>query len=283
VEATHGGVAAAIKTGIGAATADVRRNLFLALAVRLTPLVAAQKQTVEEQHFWESGPEIVNIAASLTNHQGFASPFAAQSGPTAWIPPVYPTLLSLVFKIAGVRTYAAGLIILTIQVVFAAFTCFPVYLLAKRAFGEAVAISARTAWALFPYTILISFLFIWETTLSALLLTWLVHLSLDLPSASRGRMVTTGVLWGLAGLTNTALLSALPFCVLWPVWKSGLRRAWERAVVVGLVAVAVVTPWLVRDRIALGIFVPIRSNFGEELWLGNRPGGPGRVVPGSTS
>jgi hypothetical protein len=48
-----------------------------------------------------------------------------------------------------------------------------------------------------------------------------------------------------------------------------------------LVISALVTcPWLLRNWQQLGAVVPVRSNFGEELWLGNHEGGAGRIQYG---
>jgi hypothetical protein len=57
---------------------------------------------------WETG----RIARSIASGQGFSSPFASGTGPTAWLAPIYPYLLAGVFKVFGVYTNASAVAIL---------------------------------------------------------------------------------------------------------------------------------------------------------------------------
>jgi len=258
----------------------VIRLLVLALAVRLLVFgLLPRRPILENAPFWET----LNIASSLANHRSFSSPFAVSSGPTAWMPPLYPALLAFGFEVAGTRSHAAAVIMWVIQALFSALTCFPLFFLAQRAFGRSVAIRACLGWALFPYAILMPLRLIWDTMLFALLLSWLVYF--ELAVAAKERSQSGGRSWdtvGGAALTKTALVSAMPFCLLFPLPSTGLRRVWRSSLVARAYAFAVAAPWLIRDRLVLGTFVPIRSNFGEEFWLGNHQGSTGRVAPGMT-
>ena len=49
-------------------------------------------------------------------------------------------------------------------------------------------------------------------------------------------------------------------------------------VVIAVVASALVAPWIVRNWFALGGFVPVRSNFGLELVMGNNPHANGTTL-----
>src|SRR5690242_9858832 len=51
--------------------------------------------------------ETGSIAASLTEGAGFSNVFRRDTGPTAWLTPVYPLLLAPVFKIFGAFTFPA--------------------------------------------------------------------------------------------------------------------------------------------------------------------------------
>jgi hypothetical protein len=48
-------------------------------------------------------------------------------------------------------------------------------------------------------------------------------------------------------------------------------------IVLLLTSGVVVTPWIVRNYKVFGTFVPLRSNFGLELWLGNNPEANGKT------
>jgi 4-amino-4-deoxy-L-arabinose transferase-like glycosyltransferase len=251
---------------------------FIAFGVRLLALGMVQRWPMKEgSPLWRSGPEIVNIAASIASHHGFSSPFGVPTGPTAWIPPVYPYLVAAIFLTLGPRSNLAALSILTVQALFSALTCIPIYGVAKRAFDEDSALWASWGWALFPYAIVIPVLFVWETTLSGLLLTLLCYLCLDLSHARGATLMVIGVIWGIAALTNTALLSVMPVFLLCPYLGKPLRLPFRPIALILLVSTLVVFPWCLRNWRELGAVVPVRSNFGEEFWLGNHEGGTGRI------
>jgi len=61
------------------------------------------------------GFETGRIAASIATGHGFSSPFQPQTGPTAWLAPLYPYLLAGVFKLFGVYTRSSAIVILSIN------------------------------------------------------------------------------------------------------------------------------------------------------------------------
>ena len=229
-------------------------------------------------HIWESGPEIVNIATAISSHRGFSSPFGIETGPTAWIPPVYPGLLAGIFRIFGQRSVLAAATILIVQAILSSLTCVPLYAIAKRTFDERSAVWSTWAWALFPYEVVLPGLFVWETCLSGFLAVSLCYLSTSEYADERWGGIWAGVLWGIAALTNAALLSLMPV-FLFSGYRERRMRCKGVATVV-LVAVVVICPWTVRNWAVFRTLVPLRSNFGEELWKGNHPGGLGRIEYG---
>lgn len=226
-------------------------------------------------HIWESGPEIVNIATAISSHRGFSSPFGIETGPTAWIPPVYPGLLAGIFLIFGQQSVLAAATILIVQAILSSLTCVPLYAIAKRTFDERSAVWSAWAWALFPYEVVLPGLFVWETCLSGFLAVSLCYLSTSEYADERWGGIWVGVLWGIAALTNAALLSLMPV-FLFVGYRERRMRCKGVATVV-LVAVVVICPWTVRNWAVFRTLVPLRSNFGEELWKGNHPGGLGRI------
>jgi hypothetical protein len=85
------------------------------------------------------------------------------------------------------------------------------------------------------------------------------------------------VLWGLVGLTETVLLSTLPFFLGWLCYRlkqQGLALSWAiSACTLGFVLV--VSPWLVRNYLTFGELIFIKSNFGVELYVANYEGSTG--------
>jgi len=220
------------------------------------------------------GFEMGRIGAAIATGQGFADPFQGHTGPTAWEPPLYPYLIAGVFKIAGVYTPAAALVLLSLNSLFSALTCVPLFLIARKCFSERVAVGTAWLWALLPSVMYWCTRWVWETSLAALLLGAIFWLTLQLEEADGAKpWIGFGLLWGIAALTNTSLLSFLPAAGIWAWYRRSKHRKASLAGVALASAffIATIAPWLVRNYETFGRFIFLRSNFGAELRLGNGP------------
>src|SRR5262245_9601147 len=72
---------------------------------------------------WPRGVEVLAIAKSLLAGSGFSSPFGAQTGPTAFMPPVYPAFLAVIQVVFGLQTTSSAWMIVCLQSLFSAATC----------------------------------------------------------------------------------------------------------------------------------------------------------------
>ena len=230
-----------------------------------------------EKNF-DFGFEMGRIGRSLADGQGFSNPFNETTGPTAWEPPLYPFLIAGVFKLFGVYSRASALILLSLNSIFSALTCIPIFVIAKKCFDERVAVWTAWTWTLLPSVIFWCTRWVWETSLAALLLAVIFWLTLTMVDRDGLKpWLEFGLLWGIAALTNTALLSFLPVSGLW-IWyhraKAG-KRSLAGIVLASLIFAVCIAPWLFRNYRTFGQFVFIRSNFGAELRLGNGPGADG--------
>ena len=213
---------------------------------------------------FESG----NIAVSLASGHGFGSPFRVDTGPTAWMTPLYPFLLSCLMRIFGIYTFPSWVAAVAMNSCFSTAACLPVYFAGKRFDGLRTGVLAAWLWAIFPNAIQLSFQSLWDTSLSALLGAAVVWATLRLPDSRRtSAWCWYGLLWGVALMANATLLSLLPLCLAWAVWRSptSLRRAGLSAAIVLLCCV----PWTIRNYRVFHTFVPLRSVLGLQLWVGN--------------
>jgi|HubBroStandDraft_3_1064219.scaffolds.fasta_scaffold33835_2 4-amino-4-deoxy-L-arabinose transferase-like glycosyltransferase len=224
------------------------------------------------------GFEMGRIGRSLAQGEGFSNPFNEVTGPTAWEPPLYPFLIAAVFRVFGVYSRTSAILLLIINSIFSALTCIPIFLIAKRCFSEKVAVWSSWTWALLPSVIFWCTRWVWETSLAALLLAVIFWLALTMDEKPGVKpWLLFGLLWGIAALTNTALLSFLPASGLW-AWSQRAqrgKRSLTGVIFASVVFAACITPWLVRNYRVFGQPVFIRSNFGAELRLGNGPGADG--------
>lgn len=247
--------------------------VLAALAVRLVVmgwLYSGPRRAVLQQFAFPS--EMANVARSLATGQGFSSPFGIPTGPTAIVAPVYPGLLAAIFRIFGVDTEASAVASLTLNSLFSALTCLPIFFLARDSLSQRVAIATGWVWAFFPNAMFVPVNWLWETSLATLLLGVLVLLAMRLEKSPRmSGWLAFGALWSLLALTSPALLAALPFVAAWLGYRlrrRGARWLWPAAAS-ALVFLVCVTPWFARNGRAFSRFIPFRSGFGLELRVGN--------------
>ncbi len=222
--------------------------------------------------------ETGSIARSIATGNGFSDPFGRSTGPTAWLTPVYPLLVAAAFKMFGVFTIRAFFFLVFLNIFFSAAVCVPIFYAGKRVAGPGVASAAAWLWALFPNAIMTPFEWIWDTSLAALLAAALLWATLELAESQRvGDWCAYGLLWGFTLMTNPSLGSLLPFLLCWAAYRSRAKTGaplksggWvtRPAMALGL-AILCCVPWTIRNYAVFHRFVPLRSNFPLELYIGN--------------
>jgi 4-amino-4-deoxy-L-arabinose transferase-like glycosyltransferase len=198
--------------------------------------------------------------------------FRTDTGPTAWLAPVYPSLLAGIFKIFGAFTTQAFFVAVFLNILFSSAACVPIYFAGKRIGGLGVASSAAWLWALFPNAIVVPFEWIWDTSLSALLAATILWATSAVAESERAlNWCAYGLLWGFALMTNPALGALLPFLLGWLACRAvdERRQRWARVALAATIAILCCVPWTIRNYSAFHRFIPLRSNFPFELWLGN--------------
>jgi 4-amino-4-deoxy-L-arabinose transferase-like glycosyltransferase len=211
------------------------------------------------------------VARSLVTGHGFGNVFA-DTGPTAVLSPVYAYLLAGIFWLFGPHTPASVIAALTINSLFSALTCIPVFLLARRGFSDRVAKWAGWLWAFSPYGVYYGADWAWSTCLLTLLLCCLFLIALKLEdSGSLRHWIGFGLLTGVAALTEPVALSVVPFLGAFTCYRRYRRKlTWMMpATAASLAFLAVLSPWIVRNYETFHQFIPVRSGLGLELYIGN--------------
>jgi len=244
--------------------------VIIALALRVIVITVGHtyKITPRRDHFqfgWEAG----RIARSIALGQGFSSPTDLTTGPSAWTAPVYPYILGQVFQVFGIYSNASAWVILVFNSICSALTCWTLYRIGGRIFGESVARGTAWTWALFPYVIYWAVRVVWDMCLSTFLLTvalWLAILMRE--KLKPGQWIVYGLLWGLIALTNTALIILLPLMIAWSCYPIGRKSM--KPVALCLVTILIcITPWTIRNYGVFERFVFIRDNLPLELHEAN--------------
>ena len=220
---------------------------WVAFAVRVLYMTLAHTYHLRtgQDHF-EFGYEMGRVAQALATGYGYADPFIGHTGPTTWVPPLYPLLLAGVFKVFGVYSLRSAWVILAINSFFSALTTLTTYEIAARCFNRRVAVWAAWIWALYPAAMQYAVRWVWDMTVSTWLLSLILVVALrmrrigempaeqDPRSIDDGRTlrrwVIFGFLWGVLALSNPSLLLFLPACGLWVLHGTRhlSRATWTR-------------------------------------------------------
>jgi 4-amino-4-deoxy-L-arabinose transferase-like glycosyltransferase len=277
-----------------------RRIFWVAFAVRLIYLTLAHTYRIRtyEDHFnfaWEAG----RIAKAIVTGYGYSDPFAnvvlAHTGPTSWLPPVYPLLMAAVFKLFGIYTAASAWVLLAINCFFSALTALAIWEIAARCYNQRVALWSAWIWALHPAAMQYAVRWLWEMSLTTCLFTWVIVLALRMrniapnadpknPAAPKTtQWALFGLAWGIIALSNSTLLLFLPICGLWILlgsWsKPALRLPGIRgAALAAIIFLACIAPWTLRNFSVFHTFIPLRGNLGAEIYMGDGPGSTGLLM-----
>jgi 4-amino-4-deoxy-L-arabinose transferase-like glycosyltransferase len=260
-----------------AATTSLWLIMLVALAIRLGYMWQFQlihpRQGVSVIPFlFESG----NIAHSLAAGHGFSSPFRVDTGPTAWMTPLFPLLLAGIFRLFGAYTFHAWAATVLFNISCCTLTCIPIYFAGKRIEGIALGAGAAWLWAVFPNAILLPVESMWDASISALLVATILWATLALAESESDSQrlrawCAYGLLWGVALMFNATLAALFPFLAGWLVYRARQeKREWFKNATAAIVIVILCcVPWTIRNYRVFHQFVPLRSVLGLQLWLGN--------------
>jgi hypothetical protein len=222
------------------------------------------------------GIEMGLLAKSLVAGQGLSSPFGGSTGPTAFIAPIYPLLIALVFKVFGEMTTASAVVVMLAQIALNLATIWLIMHVANRIFNRTAATMAGLIWGCSLPLIWMPTIF-WETSLSCCLLMGALASALSYRDAAR---LTTlqwmglGAYSGFAALVNPALLPSLILISLWIVFHTHRRAGWQ-PMIAAVAFMLVFSPWPLRNAKVFHAFIPLRTTVGFELWMGNHPAADG--------
>ena len=234
------------------------------------------------------------VARSLVTGHGYSSPFGVPTGPTAWTAPLYPLWIATVFRLFGMYTVTSAIVLMMCNALLVALIVLPLWEIACRCFSPNVARVSVWIWALWPFTLPLTRR-IWVSASAALLFTLIFALTLRIRgigedpqpiavTATPRRWLLLGILWGVLAVSMPSFLVFLPFSFLWllmPAWREPrrqhLRSQARRAAAAFALCIVFMTPWMIRNALVFHKFIPMRSDLGVELYLGNGPQSTGIV------
>jgi 4-amino-4-deoxy-L-arabinose transferase-like glycosyltransferase len=238
---------------------------LLALALRLAWIAYANEDPTDGRF----GDDLFFdfMARGLAAGKGYLG--AAYQQSALW-PPGYSLTLAGIYKAFGHTILGAKVL----NAVAGAATPLLVYFIGGRVFSKKVGGVAAVMMAVFPGQVYFSTLLLTEsvfsffsTLLLLLTLVWMTRAKPIWPPA----LVVIGVVFGWAALMRSeALILLIVALIAWKLVAPSWRRfAGQGALVVFGAAIAI-TPWMVRNAIAMHAFLPISDGGGHTLLAGHR-------------
>src|SRR5258706_13840042 len=121
--------------GVARPWAWLRRPIWIVVVAFTLRLAVIGTLLAHNQVSWKAN-EPSGIAGAIVQGQGFSSAFHDASGPTAWLAPVYPTLLACIFRSYGIKTVASAVVAILLNVILASLTAAVLGQLGREQFSE---------------------------------------------------------------------------------------------------------------------------------------------------
>ncbi len=212
--------------------------------------------------------DYVELARNLADGLGFS---ANGRTPTAFRPPAWPSALAVVDFFGGgiVANRIVG-------VAFFAATIVALYALVRRIAGSDAGLLAAALLTCYPLS-LYTATTLYPEALATLLVTMgilgaVLADTAEEPKVRMGWAAGAGACFGLLGLTAPAYLVVAGITVVWLLWRRcSMRRVATLAAPLVVVMLIPLFAWGVRNEARLGSFIPVSTNGGLNLLLGNNP------------
>lgn len=192
--------------------------------------------------------------------------------------PLYPYLLALLLKITGSEYFWTRLV----QMLLAAGSVSLLYLIAREYFSEKVARLGSIFYALYGTLIFYEGMFLVEILFIFLNFLGLLILARNRDHPSIKNYFLAGLVFGLSAITRPNILLVVPFWGLW-ILVHFRKKIAVKALIILLLAfgagvVLPIIPVTLRNYIVADDFVPISSQGGINLYLGNNPSAEGLTM-----
>jgi len=208
--------------------------------------------------------EVARIARSLAETGGFANPYPTSTGPTAHLAPVYPAMLSFTYRLEEPARVQARILL---NAVFSSLVCVGVFF-AGMIFGlrGGAGFAAAVLLACLPPSLPVELCNNLDASLLAMLLVWSASLTFAWWRGLWNHTILLGVIWGLVLLAAPNLLAIFIGFLIAGTCSGEKRRG---AFAACGIAILVLSPWMARNRVALGSWFFVRDNAGLELRVSN--------------
>lgn len=237
----------------------------LSFAIHIQTLLKIPSRYLVPNPEWE----MISIAISLMKTGQFADPYMIPTGPTAHLPPIYPAIFTLVYRIFGL-TSTAGYVSMSLIILAASIVDGMLPWLSKKlGLGGQAGVIGGFAGAFFmelpghgEYLTAI--------ILGFCLVVFTKRWSRGKISKSSSFYLGLGI--GISFHLQPALLPVILGCMAFELWWSKNRQKWVFSLFLALGIFLACLPWAWRNYTTFDAIFFIRSNLGLELRMGNHEG-----------
>ncbi|QDT50003.1 hypothetical protein Pan258_40590 [Symmachiella dynata] len=220
-----------------------------------------------------NGFSITSAAGNLPAAWGSTLPTTSSANflPSAWVSPLYPLLLSEIFRYCGIFTPAAASVVIAVNCLAQGVTVSLLYLLGFHLGQKRVGFAAVGLFLVDPNAW--QFLgWVWHTQLYAMLLLCHIYVLMRPARSPVWQGCLLGITLALALLTDGAAVMLVPITAFYVIRK----KTGNNRILIGgaalLSGALLMTPWAWRNYEAFGAFNPLRGSVSTNLWVGNHAG-----------
>jgi hypothetical protein len=214
------------------------------------------------------GGEYLFIAQAIVDGKGFSNPFQVETGPTAWMPPLYPFVLALLIALFKKKVLLVCSVIFIKNIVLVTAGLL-IYTIAKK---TRYVLRAEIAVALYCLSLLTFFKWFFQLThdewllllLICILYPWAVHIR-----ENRGRFLQS-ILWGCFG--GICMLASPILGIVWGATAfvvMAFRQPLKYLIVSFVLCSAVCLPWMIRNYMVFDRLILMKSNIYFDIYTAN--------------
>jgi hypothetical protein len=219
------------------------------------------------------GGEYYYIAKAIVAGKGFSDPFNEATGPTSWMPPLYPFFLALLTVIFRSKLIVA-ISILFLKNIVLIFTGITIYNIAKETSNK-----LRPEWVLLIYLVFITSFFRWFFQITHDI--WLILFFMNLILTFGIRLLKekldlkTSICWGLIGggaISTSPVIGftwgLLNISIFYFFVKKNIRLK-KFLIFSVFICLLINSIWTIRNYLVFKDFIPVKSNLFYDAYKSN--------------
>lgn len=184
------------------------------------------------------------LSQNIMNGHGFTFDDHSPYRPNSLRPPLWPYLIALFAYIGGYW------LVLVVELIMASLIPVLGYKITELLFEKKIARAVSLLMIIEPYSVLLSFLLYSETSFTFFFIISLYFLIKNFYKENSLYMIWSGIFLGLALLIKPTVQYfpiLIPIFFIIVFWKNNLKKRLIQAILYFLIAVMIISPWLIRN------------------------------------